>query len=37
MAGGMGGGVSFKKGEVVGKVPEERLADELVALIERDG
>lgn len=36
LAGGTGEGVIFKKGEIVGRFPEERLADELVALIERD-
>lgn len=36
LAGGTGEGVIFKKGEIVGRFPEECLADELVALIERD-
>lgn len=36
LAGGSGEGVIFKKGEVVGKYPEDRLADELIGLIERD-
>ncbi len=36
LAGGAGEGVIFKKGEVVGKYPEDRLTDELIGLIERD-
>ncbi len=36
LAGGAGEGVIFKKGEVVGKFPEDKLADELIKLIERD-
>ncbi len=36
LAGGNGEGVIFKKGEVVGRFPENRLAAELLALIERD-
>lgn len=36
LAGGSGEGVIFKKGEIVGRFPEEQLADELVALIQRD-
>ncbi len=34
LAGGKGEGVLFKKGEVVARVPEERLVDELFKLIE---
>ncbi|MEG1191053.1 MAG: flavodoxin-dependent (E)-4-hydroxy-3-methylbut-2-enyl-diphosphate synthase [Oscillospiraceae bacterium] len=36
LAGGMGEGVLFKKGEVVCKVPEDELASALVAMIEQD-
>ena len=36
LAGGRGEGVLFRRGEVVKKVPEEKLADELVSLIERE-
>lgn len=35
LAGGRGEGVLFCKGEIVKKVPEERLVDELFALIDR--
>ena len=34
LAGGKGEGVLFRKGEIVKKVPEDRLVDELFALIE---
>ena len=34
IAGGIGEGVLFKKGEIVKKVPQERLVDELFALID---
>lgn len=34
LAGGRGEGVLFRKGEIVKKVPEDRLVDELFALIE---
>lgn len=34
LAGGRGEGVLFRKGEIVRKVPEDRLVDELFALIE---
>ena len=36
LAGGRGEGVLFRRGEVVKKVPEEKLAGELVSLIERE-
>ncbi|MEG0035112.1 MAG: flavodoxin-dependent (E)-4-hydroxy-3-methylbut-2-enyl-diphosphate synthase [Oscillospiraceae bacterium] len=36
LAGGTGEGVLFKKGEIVGKVPEEKLADALFELIMQD-
>lgn len=36
LAGGKGEGVLFRKGEVVGKVPEDRLAEALCALIRQD-
>ncbi len=35
LAGGRGEGVLFCKGKIVKKVPEERLVDELFALIDR--
>ena len=35
IAGGIGEGLLFQKGEIVKKVPQERLVDELFALIER--
>ena len=34
IAGGMGEGLLFKKGEIIKKVPQEQLVDELFALIE---
>jgi len=34
IAGGLGEGLLFKKGEIIKKVPQERLVDELFALIE---
>jgi len=34
LAGGRGEGVLFKKGEIVAKVPEDRLVDELMKLID---
>ena len=34
IAGGIGEGLLFKKGEIVKKVPQERLVDELFWLIE---
>ena len=34
IAGGIGEGVLFKKGEIVKKVPQDQLVDELFALIE---
>ena len=34
IAGGSGEGLLFRKGEIVKKVPQERLVDELFALIE---
>ncbi len=34
IAGGMGEGVLFKKGEIIKKVPEDQLVDELMKLIE---
>lgn len=37
IAGGKDCGLIFKKGEVVGTYPYERLCDELMALIEREG
>ena len=37
IAGGKGFGLLFKKGQVVSKVPENRLVDELFELIEADG
>lgn len=36
IAGGLGEGILFKKGEIIKKVPEEKLAEELFALIMRD-
>ena len=36
LAGGRGEGVLFRRGEVVKKVPEDKLADELIALVERE-
>ncbi len=36
LAGGKGEGLLFKKGEAVAKVPEEKLVDALVQLIEQD-
>ena len=36
LAGGKGEGVLFRKGEVVGKAPEDRLAEALCALIRQD-
>ena len=36
LAGGRGEGVLFRRGEVIKKVPEDRLADELISLIERE-
>ena len=36
IAGGHGSGLLFRKGEVVGRVPEDRLLDALMALIEDD-
>ena len=35
IAGGIGEGLLFQKGEIVKKVPQDRLVDELFALIER--
>ena len=35
IAGGCGEGLLFQKGEIVAKVPEDRLVDELMALIEK--
>lgn len=35
IAGGIGEGLLFRKGEIVKKVPQDRLVDELFALIER--
>ena len=34
IAGGVGEGLLFRKGEIVKKVPQDRLVDELFALIE---
>jgi len=34
IAGGVGEGLLFKKGEIVKKVPQDKLVDELFALIE---
>ena len=34
IAGGLGEGLLFKKGQIVKKVPQDRLVDELFALIE---
>ena len=34
IAGGVGEGLLFKKGQIVRKVPQERLVDELFALID---
>lgn len=34
IAGGIGEGLLFQKGEIVKKVPQDRLVDELFALIE---
>ena len=34
IAGGIGEGLLFRKGEIVKKVPQDRLVDELFALIE---
>ena len=34
IAGGVGEGLLFRKGEIVKKVPQEALVDELFALIE---
>ena len=36
IAGGKGCGLLFKKGEILRRVPEDRLADELMALIESE-
>lgn len=36
VAGGVGEGLLFKKGEIVKKVPQDALADELLALIEEE-
>jgi (E)-4-hydroxy-3-methylbut-2-enyl-diphosphate synthase len=36
IAGGKGSGLLFRKGEIIAKMPENRLVDELFALIERD-
>ena len=35
IAGGIGEGLLFQRGEIVKKVPQDRLVDELFALIER--
>ncbi len=37
IAGGKGEGLLFRRGEIVGRFPEERLLDELVRLIETEG
>ena len=34
IAGGMGEGLLFRKGEIIKKVPQEQLVDELFALID---
>ena len=36
LAGGIGEGLLFKKGQIVAKVPEEKLAEALVQLILQD-
>jgi len=37
IAGGKDCGMLFKKGEIVERVPEDRLCDALIEMIERDG
>ncbi|HBR09314.1 MAG TPA: 4-hydroxy-3-methylbut-2-en-1-yl diphosphate synthase, partial [Clostridiales bacterium] len=36
IAGGKGCGLLFKKGEIIGRVPEDELADALIELIESE-
>lgn len=36
VAGGIGEGLLFKKGEILRKVPEDRIVEELIALIEKE-
>ena len=36
VAGGIGEGLLFKKGEILRKVPEDKIVDELISLIERE-
>ena len=36
IAGGKGSGMLFKKGEIVGRVPDDKMIDALIELIEKD-